>query len=231
MVAGDPPSEAKLARVRELGMIDQVRFPGLLDDVRASLASCHAGFVLSYREALSFACREIMGLGLPALVSDAGGLPENVTDGVDGWIVPVRDVPAMTARLRLMLDQPEMVRQMGRNAGNSCATSTCTVSPPPRWTSTSVRWLDADLIIRSMRIPILMYHQIGEPNPKGTPFRGLTVHRPTSPARCAGCAGWVIAACPCATSCPMCAASARARCSASRSMTVSATFSRTSRQC
>ena len=58
-----------------------------------------------------------MGLGLPALVSDAGGLPENVTDGVDGWIVPVRDVPAMTARLRLMLDQPEMVRQMGRNAG------------------------------------------------------------------------------------------------------------------
>ena len=62
MVAGDPPSEAKLARVRELGMIDQVRFPGLLDDVRASLASCHAGFVLSYREALSFACREIMGL-------------------------------------------------------------------------------------------------------------------------------------------------------------------------
>ena len=25
-------------------------------------------------------------------------------------------------------------------------------------------------------IPILMYHQIGEPNPKGTPYRGLTVH-------------------------------------------------------
>ncbi len=116
MVAGDPPSEGKLARVRELGMIDQVRFPGLLDDVRAALASCHAGFVLSYREALSFACREIMGLGLPALVSDAGGLPENVTDGVDGWIVPARDIPAMTAKLRFMLDNPEAVRLMGHNA-------------------------------------------------------------------------------------------------------------------
>jgi len=116
MVAGDPPSEAKLARVRELGMIDQVKFPGLLDDVRAALASCHAGFVLSYREALSFACREIMALGLPALVSDAGGLPENVTDGVDGWIVPARDIPAMTAKLRFMLDNPEAVRLMGHNA-------------------------------------------------------------------------------------------------------------------
>jgi len=116
MVAGDPPSEAKLARVRELGMIDQVKFPGLLDDVRAALASCHAGFVLSYREALSFACREIMGLGLPALVSDAGGLPENVTDGVDGWIVPTRDIPAMTAKLRFMLDNPDAVREMGSKA-------------------------------------------------------------------------------------------------------------------
>ena len=116
MVAGDPPSEAKLARVRELGMIDQVRFPGLLDDVCAALASCHAGFVLSYREALSFACREIMALGLPALVTNAGGLPENVTDGVDGWIVPVRDVAAMTDKLRFMLDHPDTVRAMGAKA-------------------------------------------------------------------------------------------------------------------
>ncbi|KGD94199.1 transferase [Achromobacter sp. RTa] len=116
MVAGDPPNEAKLARVRELGMIDQVKFPGLLDDVRPALAACHAGFVLSYREALSFACREIMSLGLPALVSDAGGLPENVADGVNGWIVPARDVPAIAARLRFMLDHPDALRAMGAKA-------------------------------------------------------------------------------------------------------------------
>ncbi|KAJ8137102.1 hypothetical protein OY671_009685, partial [Metschnikowia pulcherrima] len=115
-VAGDPPSEAKLDRVRELGMIDQVRFPGSLDDVRAASASCHAGFVSSYREASSFACREIMGSGSPASVTDAGGSPENVTDGVDGWIVPVRDVAAMTARSRLMSDDPAQVRTVGANA-------------------------------------------------------------------------------------------------------------------
>jgi peptidoglycan/xylan/chitin deacetylase (PgdA/CDA1 family) len=27
-----------------------------------------------------------------------------------------------------------------------------------------------------MSIPILMYHQVGEPSPRGTPYRGLTVH-------------------------------------------------------
>ncbi len=113
LVAGDPPNEAKLARVRDAGMQDQMVFPGLLDDVRAALASCHAGFVLSYREALSFACREMMAIGRPVLASDAGGLPENITPGRDGWIVPARDVPAIATALRAMLADPETLRRMG----------------------------------------------------------------------------------------------------------------------
>ena len=115
--------EAKLARVRELGMIDQVRFPGLLDDVRASLASRHAGFV----------CRTARRCPSPAARSWAWAcrpwsatrrLPENVTDGVDGWIVPVRDVPAMTARLRLMLTSRKW-------SGRWAARETARLQPAP----------------------------------------------------------------------------------------------------
>ncbi|ANN72847.1 glycosyltransferase family 4 protein [Bordetella bronchialis] len=116
LVAGDPPDEAKMARVRELGVQDQVVFPGLLDDVRPALAACDVGFVLSYREALSFACREVMSLGLPALVSNAGGLPENVIDGRDGWVVPVRDPRAIAAVLQGMLDDPSRTAAMGAAA-------------------------------------------------------------------------------------------------------------------
>lgn len=116
LVAGDVPDGAKMARVRELGMQDQVVFPGLLDDVRPALAACDVGFVLSYREALSFACREVMSLGLPALISNAGGLPENVTVGVDGWIVPVRDPRAIAGVLRGMLADPGRVAAMGAAA-------------------------------------------------------------------------------------------------------------------
>lgn len=119
LVAGDPPNDEKLARVRAAGMQDQVVFPGLLDDVRDALACCHVGFVLSYREALSYACREVMALGLPALVSDAGGLPENVRDGHEGWIVPVRDVSAMSQVLRTILQDPDRVCAMGKAARRS----------------------------------------------------------------------------------------------------------------
>jgi glycosyltransferase involved in cell wall biosynthesis len=116
LVAGDLPNEDKRARVNAAGMTQQVVFPGLLDDVRDALACCHVGFVLSYREALSYACREVMALGLPALVSNAGGLPENVCDGKDGWIVPVRDQSAIAAAVTAMLKDHDRVAQMGSEA-------------------------------------------------------------------------------------------------------------------
>ena len=116
LVAGDLPNDDKRARVQAAGMQDQVVFPGLLDDVRDALACCHVGFVLSYREALSYACREVMSLGLPALVTNAGGLPENVHHGKDGWVVPVRDIAAIARVLTEMLEHPERVSAMGAAA-------------------------------------------------------------------------------------------------------------------
>lgn len=116
LVAGDLPNDDKIARVKAAGMQEQVVFPGLLDDVRDALACCHVGFVLSYREALSYACREVMSLGLPALVSNAGGLPENVIDGQDGWIVPVRDQGAISRVVSGMLDDPTRITMMGNQA-------------------------------------------------------------------------------------------------------------------
>lgn len=104
VVAGDPPSEGILAQVQKLGLPEgHVVFPGLVTDVRRILSACNVGFVLSYREAASYASCETMAMGLPALVSDAGGLPENVRDGIDGWVVPVGDVEALAQRVRAIL--------------------------------------------------------------------------------------------------------------------------------
>ena len=118
VVAGDPPSERVMTQVRELGLQDrQVVFPGLVADVRGILSACDVGFVLSYREASSYACCEAMAMGLPALVSDAGGLPENLREGIDGWVVPVGNVQALAQRLRAILDEsPAALAAKGASA-------------------------------------------------------------------------------------------------------------------
>lgn len=116
VVAGDPPAQALREQVESSGMSPYVRFPGLLTDVRTALAACDAGFVLSFQEAASYACYEAMAMGLPALVSDAGGLPENVRHGVDGWVVPTGCVEAVVAVLRGMLESPQELPRMGAMA-------------------------------------------------------------------------------------------------------------------
>jgi L-malate glycosyltransferase len=88
-VAGNLPSEKILEDyVKKFKIEKKVVFTGLLDDVRDLISIADFGFVLSTRvETISFACREMMAMGVPVLVSDYGGLPENINHGVDGWIV------------------------------------------------------------------------------------------------------------------------------------------------
>ncbi|WZB74320.1 glycosyltransferase [Achromobacter insuavis] len=63
------------------------------------------GFVLSSRlETISFACREMMAAGKPVIVSDTGGLAENVTEGGNGWIVPVSAPPRVAETLAEILE-------------------------------------------------------------------------------------------------------------------------------
>ncbi len=116
VVAGDLPSAAKVAQVKELGMTDQVSFPGLLDDVRPTLACCDMGYVLSYFEALSYACRELMGLGLPVMITNVGGLPESVRHAEQGWVVPPRDPAAIAEILKQILADPACLTRLGKQA-------------------------------------------------------------------------------------------------------------------
>ena len=52
-------------------------------------------------------------MAVPVVCSDAGGLEENVEDGVTGFIVPNRAVQATAAKLTLLSMDPLLRRSMG----------------------------------------------------------------------------------------------------------------------
>ena len=117
LLAGKPPTEAQHARIEALGLGAQVHFTGMLDDVRPMIAAIDVGFVLSYEvETISFACREMMAMGKPVLLTDYAGLPENITPGEDGWIVPTRNPAALARVLQEILGGRRMLRRMGAAA-------------------------------------------------------------------------------------------------------------------
>ena len=120
-LAGAPLKDCQLARIEALGMAGHVTWAGRLDDVRGFIAALDIGFVLSYRiETISFACREMMSMGKPVVVSSHGGLPENIIHDVDGWVVPERDVQRLSHLLKELLPQTARWRAAGAAARLKC---------------------------------------------------------------------------------------------------------------
>ena len=60
--------------------------------------------------------QEAMCCGTPVVTTPCGGGPECITDGMDGWIVPPRDVDALVERLRDCAAHRDRVAAVGRAA-------------------------------------------------------------------------------------------------------------------
>jgi glycosyltransferase involved in cell wall biosynthesis len=68
------------------------------------------------REGLARSLIEAMACGVPPIVTNCGGSPELVVDGVSGLVVPVRDAPAINHAIRRLYEDPERRRRMGAAA-------------------------------------------------------------------------------------------------------------------
>jgi L-malate glycosyltransferase len=81
------------------GLQHRLQLTGYRSDAR-NLAQCMDLFVLSsLSEGTSMALLEAMAASVPVAVTEVGGNPEIVTNGVTGWTVPSGSVPALTAVL------------------------------------------------------------------------------------------------------------------------------------
>jgi glycosyltransferase involved in cell wall biosynthesis len=67
-------------------------------------------------EGLPTVIGEMMALGKPVVAADVGGVREAVSDGVDGFVVPARDVTAFTTAIARLLDDRELFTRMSSAA-------------------------------------------------------------------------------------------------------------------
>lgn len=74
-------------------------------------------FVLpSIEEGLAMVTGEAMACGCPVIASTNTGASELITDGVEGFIVPIRSPQVIADRLQQLADQPELRERMGQAA-------------------------------------------------------------------------------------------------------------------
>jgi len=85
-------------------------------DVRPYLSRAWVYALPSRSEGFPNAVLEAMSMGLPVVVSRAGGAPELVEDGVTGLVVPARDPVALAEAMLRILRDSELRNEMGLKA-------------------------------------------------------------------------------------------------------------------
>jgi glycosyltransferase involved in cell wall biosynthesis len=104
--------------VQLLNLQEHVIFTGWRDDIPAVM-QCVDIFVhcpTTFTEGLARTCLETMALGIPAVVSENGGMPDAVENGVTGFVVPCGDIEAMAKSTLALLGNEERCREFGRRA-------------------------------------------------------------------------------------------------------------------
>ena len=119
-------SRLPTANVQFLGPIPRARLVDLM-------SRSHALVLPSIEDGFGLVLSEAMACGFPPIASNNTGAEDLFTDGVEGFLVPIRDPAAITARLQQLADSPELQRRMS-------AAALARVRSLGGWTDYGDRW-------------------------------------------------------------------------------------------
>lgn len=111
---GDHMSDCK-ALVKTLGMTGQFAFIGYRPDVRPYVCAYDICIVPSiFAEPFGLTVVEAFAYGVPVIASAVGGIPEIVTAGVTGVLVPAQDPQALAEAMLTYASDPALRQQHGK---------------------------------------------------------------------------------------------------------------------
>lgn len=116
----DPAWHAQLQReATQLGVTDHFHLLGTRRDVINFLRACDVFVFPSLYEGLGIALIEAMAAGCACVASAAGPIPEVITDGEDGILVPPRNTDAIVSAVCRLLDDQQLRERLGTAASMS----------------------------------------------------------------------------------------------------------------
>jgi glycosyltransferase involved in cell wall biosynthesis len=117
VIVGEGPLRPDLeAEAQRLGIANRVRFAGFQPDVAAALATFDVAVFPSLFEGTPLTAFEALAMGKAIVATDADGLQEILTDGVNARIVPRRDPAALADRISELLEAPDERARLARHA-------------------------------------------------------------------------------------------------------------------
>ena len=117
VIAGTGAEEPRLRRYAQaLGVAARVCFVGPVfgNDKVKLLSGADVMVLPSYSEGLPYALLESMAAGVPVIATPVGAIPDVVSDGIHGFLVPPRDGKAIAESLAILAGDRDKLSWMSR---------------------------------------------------------------------------------------------------------------------
>jgi glycosyltransferase involved in cell wall biosynthesis len=118
VLAGDGAVDAYRGAIAAAGLADRIALLGWVDSDRAHALLREADILLlpSHKEGLPLAILEAMAAGLAIVTTPVGGIPDAITDGETGLLVPPGDTAALAAAIRRLIGDAGLRASLGARA-------------------------------------------------------------------------------------------------------------------
>lgn len=113
-----------LYTISDLGLESCIHLAGELtpEDIRTRLQQSDVFLLSSLSEGISNAVLEAMACGLPIVTTDCGGMREVIDNGIEGYVVPVRNPIALADALSILANDYPLRLRMGAAGRNRILT-------------------------------------------------------------------------------------------------------------
>lgn len=114
IVGGGPKEQELKEQVKRLGLEERVIFTGYMENVTEAYNIMDINVMASLSEALCLSLIEGMSIGKPCIGTDTGGIPEVIQEGLNGFIVPVKDAGALAEAIMKLASDEWLRARMGQ---------------------------------------------------------------------------------------------------------------------
>jgi len=114
--------EPYVSNIKATGMHEKIVQTGFRSDVPQIAKACDVLILPSEREGLPRVVLESLAVGTPVITSANEGAMEIIEDKVNGYVVPIGDGKAIAERIRLLIENTKILKQLSDNAQTTIAT-------------------------------------------------------------------------------------------------------------
>lgn len=117
LIVGDGERRRELEQFAlSIGVLEKCRFTGFVKSVAEMISIMDVGVLCSSREALPLTLLEYMASGKPIVATRVGGVPEVVSNGINGFLVESGDYVALAEKIILLLRNRSLALTMGSSS-------------------------------------------------------------------------------------------------------------------